>query len=517
MPFTISTATVTGVAPAMAALGASVTISGSGFGASQGTGQAWLGGAIATIQSWSDGQIVAQVPAGTTGTGARVLQNGVMSNAGTFTVDALLLTGILPMAGSNPPSLTLTGTGFGTAPGMVWLGDKAGSAVSWTDTQVVATADPSAKSGVAKIQQNGLWSNAKPFIVAVPGGGNTVVPSAINMVVGDTRSLQALNASSQPVTGLTWTSSNPNIVRLSTDDPPVLTALAAGNVTITAGTGSADVTVWAGAPSIGTVVWSSPGNASGVARIVPAVPSTSGVADVFAFQNDGTVQAIASDGTTAWTANIGQPSQALPDFQGGLVVATQSSVYKLDGITGQAYPAYTYPSGLSPGSCLVGATQCSNACASFFSEDPTRNTYFSGLTAAVTRQLPFDGVQTNISLYKVGFVSAADLANLTDPGVARFVKIAKSAPVCSLFFPKWRAPGNRSGRTPHVSDAAAGGTTDMYINTNRYYAITQGTILHEALHNLTGMYDFDPDYPKQSLARVAVGLETTRRARYGLP
>jgi hypothetical protein len=34
------------------------------------------------------------------------------------------------------------------------------------------------------------------------------------------------------------------------------------------------------------------------------VPSASGVADVFAFQNDGTVQAITSDGTTAWTADV---------------------------------------------------------------------------------------------------------------------------------------------------------------------------------------------------------------------
>jgi uncharacterized protein YjdB len=43
------------------------------------------------------------------------------------------------------------------------------------------------------------------------------------------------------VTGLTWASSDPTIVNLSPDDPPLLTALAAGHVTITPGTGSADV------------------------------------------------------------------------------------------------------------------------------------------------------------------------------------------------------------------------------------------------------------------------------------
>ena len=149
---------------------------------------------------------------------------------------------------------------------------------------------------------------------------------------------------------MTWTSGNPNVVSLSTDDPPILTALAAGHVTIVAGTApnaaSADVTVFAGPLPIGTVIWSNPGDGSGVNYIVPAVPSTSGVADVFAFQADGTVQAITSDGTVAWTADLSQARYALPDFQGGLVVVTpvvagQSSIYKLDGISGQPYPAYT--------------------------------------------------------------------------------------------------------------------------------------------------------------------------------
>ena len=119
--------------------------------------------------------------------------------------------------------------------------------------------------------------------------------------------------------------SDPTVVSLSTDNPPVLTALAAGHVTVTAGTASADVTVSADALPLGTVIWSNPGNGSGVSNIVPAVPSPSGVADVFAFQNDGTVQAVTADGTTAWTADVSQAEYtvngqlAVPDFQGGLV------------------------------------------------------------------------------------------------------------------------------------------------------------------------------------------------------
>jgi hypothetical protein len=79
---------------------------------------------------------------------------------------------------------------------------------------------------MAKIQQNGVWSNAKGFTVPVPGG-NTLVPNVVTMMVGDTRNLQALSASGQPATGLTWTSSDPTKVSLSSDDPPLLTALGA--------------------------------------------------------------------------------------------------------------------------------------------------------------------------------------------------------------------------------------------------------------------------------------------------
>jgi len=79
---------------------------------------------------------------------------------------------------------------------------------------------------------------------------------------------------------------------------------------------------------------------------------------VFAFQGDGTVAAITSDGLTAWTASSGvtwsdncaappagpdNGTCGVPDFQGGLVVATwgsPGSIVKLDGMTGQPYPAY---------------------------------------------------------------------------------------------------------------------------------------------------------------------------------
>lgn len=77
---------------------------------------------------------------------------------------------------------------------------------------------------------------------------------------------------------------------------------------------------------------------------MPAVPSASGAADVFALQASGIVQAIKSDGTVAWQANAGINSKLIPDFQGGVIVANPNTGtwYKLDGLTGQPYPSSPY-------------------------------------------------------------------------------------------------------------------------------------------------------------------------------
>lgn len=91
---------------------------------------------------------------------------------------------------------------------------------------------------------------------ASPGTtGMALAPYLFNILVGDTPTIEALNLSGQPVTGLTWTSSNINVVTVSSVDPTVLNAVGVGQATITAGTATALVTVAAAGvtPAIG--VW----------------------------------------------------------------------------------------------------------------------------------------------------------------------------------------------------------------------------------------------------------------------
>jgi hypothetical protein len=269
-----------------------------------------------------------------------------LSNPIPFTVNTLQITGVSPGSGVSGTSVAITGSGFGSSQGTgaVILGGAISKAVSWSDTQIQTFVSSTAVTGVVRVQQNGAWSNTLPFTVPGAGAAARLAPNLLNMAVGDTHTIQALNAAGKPVTGLVWTSSDPTIVSLSTDDPPVLTALAIGHATISAGGSSADVTV-SPTLALGTILWSNPGDGSGVYKIVPAVPSSSGVADVFAFQNDGTVEAITSDSITAWTAAAN--SDSVPDFQGGLIVrhydpnTNSYSIQKLDGATGLPYPPYS--------------------------------------------------------------------------------------------------------------------------------------------------------------------------------
>jgi hypothetical protein len=77
VPFTVNIATISGVTPTSGIAGTQVTITGSGFGAVQGNGTVWLGNVPGVVQTWSDGQVVANVASGAASGRAQILQSGV--------------------------------------------------------------------------------------------------------------------------------------------------------------------------------------------------------------------------------------------------------------------------------------------------------------------------------------------------------------------------------------------------------------------------------------------------------
>src|ERR1043165_1190441 len=170
--FTVTSPTISSISPTTARAGDSITINGTNFGATQGTGVVWFGrNNAARIVSWGDTQIVAIVASGSVTGPAQVQQGGVWANYGTFTVLTPTISSVSPTTARAGDSITITGTNFGTTQGsgQVWLGSKyAGSIVSWSDTQIVATVASGSVTGTAQVQQGGVWANYGTFTVLTP-------------------------------------------------------------------------------------------------------------------------------------------------------------------------------------------------------------------------------------------------------------------------------------------------------------------------------------------------------------
>jgi len=159
------------------------------------------------------------------------------------------------------------------------------------------------------------------------------------------------------------------------------------------------------------------------------------------------------------------------------------------------------------------------SCSAFFNADPIRVGYFGELTDAVTRQVPYDGRQSNISLYDAGAYSPQRAAN--QPNAAN---ILKNTPMCG-YFVEYRAGsgitvnptfGNAAVAESQITAPQGAVATDVYINTDKQALtlLNQGTILHEALHNLTGLEDFVDTFARQHFGitydlKQFVGIETT--------
>jgi hypothetical protein len=347
VPFTVVTPTIADLSPTSGPVGGTVTITGAGFGASQGTGAVWIGSVPAVVQAWTDTQVIATVGPHAASGHTQVLQSGVLSNAIPFTVTgaAPRIDAIWPTEGGPGTEVTIYGSGFGDSQGggLVRIAKTITSPTTWTDSQITVTVATGTITGNLKVQQHGLWSNGTTFTVPSSGATQvTLTPNELTLEVGDTREVQALDPAGLAISDLLWTSSDTAVVELSEDNPPLLEAVGPGTATIEAGGASVEVTVFpAGQIPTGAVLWSVPGTSSGVSEIQVAVPHPDGVADVFGIGWDGSVQAITPEGRVAWTAMSPIWGAYRPDYQGGLLVFDSESIYRLHPQTGQAAPLYT--------------------------------------------------------------------------------------------------------------------------------------------------------------------------------
>jgi hypothetical protein len=169
--FTVVAApSISSLSPTSGAVGASVTITGSNFGATQGTSTVKFNTTTATtITSWSATSIVAKVPTGATTGNVVVHASGVDSNGKAFTVlSTPNITSLSPTSGSVGASVTITGTNFGSTQGTSTVKFNATTVTtitSWSATSIVAKVPTGATTGNVVVHASGVDSNGKAFTV----------------------------------------------------------------------------------------------------------------------------------------------------------------------------------------------------------------------------------------------------------------------------------------------------------------------------------------------------------------
>jgi hypothetical protein len=214
---------IAGLSPNSGVSGSSITITGTNFGAAQGS--VTFNGTAAAITSWADKTIVAKVPVGATTGNVVVTSAASAKSAGaSFTVfnpgTGVTITSLSAIAGAPGSSLTISGVNFGAAPGTVSFNGTATTVTSWSTGNIVATVPTGASTGNVVVSVNGQTSNGLRFIVTNIAGlavdqivsGHAALPPPLSTTSGNELLLAfvasgtgSTSVNTFTVSGLTWT------------------------------------------------------------------------------------------------------------------------------------------------------------------------------------------------------------------------------------------------------------------------------------------------------------------------
>lgn len=156
------TSYINSISPASGTAGTLISITGSGFGVSQGSNQLKFGAAaVSDIISWSNAKIVARVPAGMVDGEVYAELNGFRTNSLKFGL--MSITSVTPSAVKVGDIITIIGTGFGLTQesSAVKIGAlTAADIASWSDSKITVKVPAGALSGPIIIVSNGASSNS---------------------------------------------------------------------------------------------------------------------------------------------------------------------------------------------------------------------------------------------------------------------------------------------------------------------------------------------------------------------
>jgi len=129
---------ITSLDPILGAPGALVTISGSGFGATQGTSTVTFNGVPAVPSTWSSSSIAVPAPSGANTGLVLVTVGGVSSNGVSFSF-VPAISSLSPSSGPVGTAVTISGLNFGTTQGQsaVTFGGVTAAPTSWGPSRIV--------------------------------------------------------------------------------------------------------------------------------------------------------------------------------------------------------------------------------------------------------------------------------------------------------------------------------------------------------------------------------------------
>src|SRR6266480_2347650 len=162
----VPTPSITNLSATSGAVGTQVTITGTNFGASQGTSTVTFNGTAATPTSWSATSVAVPVPSGATTGNVVVSVSGISSNGISFTV-LPGISGLSPTTGAVGAAVTITGTNFGSSQGSssVTFNGAPTTPTSWSSFAIGAPVPSGATTGNVVVTVAGAASSGVNFTV----------------------------------------------------------------------------------------------------------------------------------------------------------------------------------------------------------------------------------------------------------------------------------------------------------------------------------------------------------------
>lgn len=167
----VTTPLISGTNPSFGGPGATVTITGSNFGATQGSSTVSLNGIILTPSSWSDLAITFVVPSSAATGPIVIMVGGNASNALTFSVlPTPEITDLSPPQGLAGTSVLVTGSNFGSSQGssVVTFNGVAATPSSWNNTAITVPVPAGTTTGPVAVTVASAQSNGVVFLITGP-------------------------------------------------------------------------------------------------------------------------------------------------------------------------------------------------------------------------------------------------------------------------------------------------------------------------------------------------------------